>query len=326
MTAMSGSDIFLFLICMMVASVFAGIILGALCLEAKAKKAEEMRKKKEEEAKRKEEEEKRRKEEAMRKIKCLICNKSSMGNAVCDDCYNRSKVLIKELPFKQIHTYDLLNEYRKNLMFKIIYPETQIDRETNSVKLLSVADILKNKYCHQDAFSDTYHFFSDIAKNKLGCREELIEKYELNAQGNNAASFTEEQTTNTQKEPDMPKDFRNMHNKEYRCEDGDYVRSKAEREIDNFFFRNRIWHIYEAEYISKKNGQKYYPDFYLPDHHLYIEYFGMKDVDYIQKRDQKIQMYQADETIRFAYLTYEDDNNIYDKLKQIAEQYHIPMK
>ena len=36
-------------------------------------------------------------------------------------------------------------------------------------------------------------------------------------------------------------------------------------------------------------------------------------------------MYSSDPTIRFAYLTYDDDNDIYEKLKQIFADYDIPL-
>ena len=118
-------------------------------------------------------------------------------------------------------------------------------------------------------------------------------------------------------------DYRNRYPKNYRCEDGDYVRSKAEREIDDFLYRNRIWHVYESEYICMENGWKYYPDFYLPDYNLYIEYFGREDKKYREKRDQKIKMYTADENVNFVWLDAKDDANITERLTEICKQYKI---
>lgn len=121
-------------------------------------------------------------------------------------------------------------------------------------------------------------------------------------------------------------DYRNENPKPLRCKDGHYVRSKSEREIDNFFYDNQIWHIYESSYRHPYSQQLAYPDFYLPDYNLYIEYFGLNTNEYNEKREQKIKMYKSDHSIRFAYLTYEDDNDIYEKLKQICRLHNIPLK
>lgn len=249
------------------------------------------------------------------KSKCLICQECSMGNAICDNCWNRSIALKKELPYKLTDTYEKINEYQKNLMLKVLYPETRFEKETCSTKLISIAIILKEKYSVEKAFQHTYEFLDDI--NELN-KEEIIDIYELkkNTIPNEEPINLEESTT----------DFRQKFPKPYRCKDGDYVRSKSEREIDDFFFDNRIWHIYEHEYTHPITGKMAETDFFLPDYNLYIEYFGMTDPDYLKRRDEKISMYQSDTNINFEYLTYEDDNNIYQKLKQICLKYNISVK
>ncbi len=56
------------------------------------------------------------------------------------------------------------------------------------------------------------------------------------------------------------------------------VKSYGEMEIANFLFENGIKYIYEQPYEmdtrTNKFGQ-YFPDFYLPDYKIYIEYFGI---------------------------------------------------
>ena len=289
-------------------------------IEEEMKRQAEARRRAEEERKAEEQrkkEEKRRAEEEWRKsTRCLICGRPSNGYKICDDCDRRSEVLKKELPFKRICSYELINEYRNELMKKVIFPENQFERETNSVRLFSIADILKNKYCRSDAYDNTYDFLEDIYSNEYGSSEKLISKYDLNA--------NPPQKENTSTDENQT-DYRLRHEKPYRCADGDYVRSKAEREIDDFFFHNRIWHVYEADYTNK-DGQKYYPDFYVVDYNLYIEYFGSDKPDYIEKRNNKIKMYSEDNTVKFEYLTYEDDEDIYAKLKDICIKHNIPLK
>lgn len=114
--------------------------------------------------------------------------------------------------------------------------------------------------------------------------------------------------------------------KKYKCRDGQKVRSKAEREIDDFLYLNRIWHIYESEYQHPYSKELARPDFYLPDYNLYIEYFGLKSPEYLKKKENKIKMYKSDKSINFEYLTCDDDKVIYEKLKRICIKYSIPMK
>lgn len=287
--------------------------------EAERKRIEEQKAQIEKERRIKEkqraEEEAKHKAEEERKLNtfCLICEKCSMGYLVCDDCYNRSKVLKKELPYKRISTYDNIHEYKNELMMKILNPETQFERETNCIKLLSVADILKNKYKESDAFDKTYNFFENINSDKT--TEEIIAEYKL-----------QEKTESESQEQNKFIDYRTIKPKPFRCKDGHYVRSKSEREIDDFFFDNRIFHIYEAEYKDSITGHDFLPDFYLPDFNLYLEYFGLNTKEYLDKAQSKINMYKSDDNINFEYLTYEDDNNIYTKLKDICFKYNIPTK
>ena len=134
-------------------------------------------------------------------------------------------------------------------------------------------------------------------------------------------------TRNTEyKKKSKEKDFRKKYPADIRCQDGDYVRSKSERNIDDFFYQNKIWHIYEPTYINPQTKQKYYPDFFLPDYNLYLEYYGRTNTEYIEKKGKKIKMYQSDPTIHFEYLTQDDDNDIYEKLKELCIKYSIPTK
>ena len=62
------------------------------------------------------------------------------------------------------------------------------------------------------------------------------------------------------------------------------VKSYGEMDIANFLMQNGIQYIYEQPYeIDTRTSEygQYYPDFYLPDYKIYIEYFGI--VKYTQK-------------------------------------------
>lgn len=56
------------------------------------------------------------------------------------------------------------------------------------------------------------------------------------------------------------------------------VKSYGEMDIANFLFQNRIKYNYEAKYrfdTRTEEYAQYYPDFYLPEYDVYIEYFGI---------------------------------------------------
>jgi hypothetical protein len=71
----------------------------------------------------------------------------------------------------------------------------------------------------------------------------------------------------------------------YRTKDGHQVRSRAEVIIDNVLFDLNINHEYEKE--LRLGSRTYKPDWYLPDHNLYIEFWGMED-------DRSYQIYQRE--------------------------------
>lgn len=119
-------------------------------------------------------------------------------------------------------------------------------------------------------------------------------------------------------------DYRKINSANYRCDDGHYVRSKSERDIDNFFFNNNILHIYESKYIDPITNKEYIPDFYLPKYNLYIEYFGLNSPEYNRKREEKIEAYKRNQAINFDCLDYTDDFNITEKLQYICQKHNIP--
>lgn len=68
---------------------------------------------------------------------------------------------------------------------------------------------------------------------------------------------------------------------------GEKVKSYGEMDIANFLFKNGINYEYEKEYevdTRTEEYTQYYPDFYLTDYGIYIEYFGIN-------RDGKVPAY-----------------------------------
>jgi hypothetical protein len=61
---------------------------------------------------------------------------------------------------------------------------------------------------------------------------------------------------------------------------GEVVRSNSERTIADYFHRNDIRYVYEQDAMNRRNSRRISrPDFYLPDYGIYVEYWGMLDVE-----------------------------------------------
>lgn len=72
---------------------------------------------------------------------------------------------------------------------------------------------------------------------------------------------------------------------------GEEVKSIAERKIADYFVKNNINYVYEREAKGKVlffNYKISSPDFYLPDYHVYVEYWGLVDADDSRTRAQYV--------------------------------------
>ena len=77
------------------------------------------------------------------------------------------------------------------------------------------------------------------------------------------------------------------------CDDGHVVKSKSEREIDNYLYNNKIQHAYEWE-IPVKGAKPIHPDFYLREKEIYIEHwgYGKENIKYTQQKNYKLKIYR----------------------------------
>ena len=84
------------------------------------------------------------------------------------------------------------------------------------------------------------------------------------------------------------------------CEDGHVVKSKSEREIDDFLFANNIIHGYEYELpYGATQKETLHPDFYLPNYlgegkDAYIEHWGYDEsnIEYTKTKKFKLPIYK----------------------------------
>jgi hypothetical protein len=107
----------------------------------------------------------------------------------------------------------------------------------------------------------------------------------------------------------------------YRANDGHYVRSRAEILIDNWLFLKGIRHIYEKQ-VTFPNGEKCLCDFYLPDYSAYIEFWGIKDADYLERKNTKSLLYKTIPNVNLIEL---DDKSL-ENLDDILENYISNLK
>ena len=84
------------------------------------------------------------------------------------------------------------------------------------------------------------------------------------------------------------------------CKDGHVVKSKSEREIDNYLFEHNIPHAYERELPYGPNATDIlHPDFFLKDYlgkdkHVYIEHWGYNEnnIEYTKTKKFKLPIYK----------------------------------
>lgn len=86
----------------------------------------------------------------------------------------------------------------------------------------------------------------------------------------------------------------------YTCKDGHVVKSKSERDIDNYLFEHGISHAYERELpYGATEKEVLHPDFYLPNYlgdgkHVYIEHWGYNEnnIQYTKTKKFKMPIYK----------------------------------
>ncbi len=83
-------------------------------------------------------------------------------------------------------------------------------------------------------------------------------------------------------------------NKKIKCSDGVWVRSRAESMISDWFFMKKIRVVYEPDFFYKENDETkvLHPDFFLPDHNVYIEYCELTNKPYLRKKEYTEKIYK----------------------------------
>ena len=112
------------------------------------------------------------------------------------------------------------------------------------------------------------------------------------------------------KSDDQHVGFREKFKAEHRAKDGHMVRSKSEIIIDNWLYEAKIVHAYERKLPVE---EAIYCDFYIPTQKVYLEYWGLEDAQYLNRKKEKQNIY-AKYNLNLIELSEKDVMNLDDVL------------
>ena len=187
--------------------------------------------------------------------------------------------------------YEIFKKFSNKANKKNYKMQTQETMYEDLIQLFAFMDKLEEK----DLISEQTEFLMDLAQKYRTWNEEYQKEHE------------EELIDPRKKWP-----------AKYRCKDGHYVRSRAELLIDNWLLNEKIVHIYEKQVLFN-NGEKRICDFYLPEYKVYIEFWGMNDNYYLERKQEKTNLYKK-EKLELISLEDKDLENIDDILEQLILQ------
>lgn len=201
--------------------------------------------------------------------KCVICGESTKDFAFCKKCY-------KEHTTEEM--LDILNskEGDKNISFINKDNISSINETPNKTIIIDSNNKSKCILCGKTTdgllfCSNCFHKY----KNK-----EILVKI---AKGSHVELLDED------------------YEGRYTCKDGHVVKSKSERDIDNYLFDHGISHAYEKELpYGATEKEVLHPDFFLPNYlgqgnHVYIEHWGYNEnnIQYTKTKKYKMPIYKS---------------------------------
>ena len=196
---------------------------------------------------------------------CIICNEETDGYAFCKKCYK--KHALEELLELLNGTANLtITESKQQEFDKNEAAGTIIINENNKTKCIT---------CGRDTGG---LLFCSSCFYKYKDKELLL------------------RITNCSNVELLDADYEGR----YTCKDGHVVKSKSERDIDNYLFEKGISHAYEKELpYGSEEKDTLHPDFYLPnylgkDKHVYIEHWGYNEnnIQYTKTKKFKMPIYK----------------------------------
>lgn len=263
--------------------------------------------------------------------KCIICNDNSeYGKPLCLTCWMSAIAYSQDVLEGSIFTVEELKKELKIAKKALEEATTEKEKQNILIHLYAIA-YYAEEYLYQ---SDSIARMIDFIKSKITlCNlEDFINEQKQHTK--QEIDNEQEYTSNCilcekeaygylfcydcyNKYKDTPihirfingvpvKDSYRRENLHYKCEDGHWVRSQQERTIDDFLYKNKIWHEYESALESplEETSKPIHPDFYLPELDVYIEHHGITNsAEYDEINEYKEPYFEGK---RVIYTTPED--------------------
>ncbi len=239
-------------------------------------------------------------------LRCPICGNETKNKPFCLNCYKEIKIFYKDIT--HLNTIYQAKEYYYNLKNSIFWINKMEYAKDACKKLFAIAIIIdefKNIRQQEIAVKDITYLLTKKEEYLNGQEKEskvVIEHDELHEVNEEIA------------------DYRRMYPATIRCKDGHYVRSNNEKTIDDRLYEKRVFHEYETRYKAK-DGQPYYPDFYIPDAKLFIEFFGVSDSE--EKNEKKRKLFLQDKRYKFEFIPKEKVGILDEVIDDIIEKYNL---
>lgn len=209
---------------------------------------------------------------------CPICGKPTrvyMGNARKDRLCSTHADLLKRGEIVINEDNEFIDKNGKKLVIKESEEIIQDDEKTD------------NKECHQEIITKCIACGRETKNGNLFCGQ-CYYKYK--------DKKLLVKITKCKEIEIMDESYEGM----FKCKDGHIVKSKSERDIDNYLFDNGIPHAYEKSISIDGNPKNdIHPDFYLPNFagegkHVYIEHWGFNsnNIEYTKSKNYKLKEYK----------------------------------
>ncbi len=227
--------------------------------------------------------------------KCILCEEETDNNYLfCLDCY-RNKIK----PIRQNFDHNRNENNIRDHYFEL----KQLTKKSNNLE--EIKDNISIMFALSEEFQNIY---DDDYLTKIA-NKDILEIMKNSKNIETSQKFNDE-------------DFRNKWPREHQCDDGHYVRSEAEKIIDDWLYRNNYVHAYEKSvYMDTEPNAVVLSDFYLPEGDVYIEFWGIEDNEkYNNRKETKIKLYDENKYNRID-LTMDDIKRINDIMPRKLGQF-----